>query len=144
MRTRMSLKQLKCKIFQIEVAFSKYDVTGDEQLNYKEFCEMIHNKNDWTGRFRKKKQIVEISTKAWSPFPPLFEPFSKTRPEVWANYLLHGLSPWWLLPPHNFKWSISELLSPVISTSLFLCYLYTYIYIVYILVFSICYLPFIL
>ena len=46
MRTRMSLKQLKCKIFQIEVAFSKYDVTGDEQLNYKEFCEMIHNKND--------------------------------------------------------------------------------------------------
>ena len=33
-------------IFQIEVAFSKYDVTGDDMLNYKEFCEMINNKNE--------------------------------------------------------------------------------------------------
>ena len=33
-------------LFQIETAFSKYDVTGDDMLNYKEFCGMINNKND--------------------------------------------------------------------------------------------------
>ena len=32
--------------FQIEAAFDKYDITGDEMLNYKEFCQMIHHKEE--------------------------------------------------------------------------------------------------
>lgn len=40
------IKKLILWHFQIEIAFTKYDVTGDEMLNYKEFCEMINNKND--------------------------------------------------------------------------------------------------
>ena len=33
-------------LFQIEAAFDKYDITGDEMLNYKEFCQMIHHKEE--------------------------------------------------------------------------------------------------
>lgn len=31
---------------QVEAAFTKYDITGDEMLNYKEFCRMIHQNED--------------------------------------------------------------------------------------------------
>ena len=31
---------------QIEAAFTKYDISGDDMLNYKEFCDMIHNREE--------------------------------------------------------------------------------------------------
>ena len=31
---------------QIEAAFTKYDISGDDMLNYKEFCDMIHKRED--------------------------------------------------------------------------------------------------
>ena len=31
---------------QIEAAFEKYDISGDDMLDYKEFCGMIHQNEE--------------------------------------------------------------------------------------------------
>ena len=31
---------------QVEEAFAKFDASGDDQLDYKEFCQMIHKKQE--------------------------------------------------------------------------------------------------
>ena len=30
--------------FQVDVAFSKFDISGDKKLDYKEFCDMINSR----------------------------------------------------------------------------------------------------
>jgi hypothetical protein len=30
--------------FQVEAAFSKFDISGDNKLDYKEFCDMINSR----------------------------------------------------------------------------------------------------
>ena len=30
------------KYFQVEAAFSRFDISGDDQLDYKEFCSMMN------------------------------------------------------------------------------------------------------
>ena len=37
--------------FQVEAAFSKFDISGDNKLNYREFCDLINSREDgeWEG-----------------------------------------------------------------------------------------------
>ena len=38
---------------QVKIAFSKFDTSGDDKLDYKEFCEMIRKKEEEQKKGRK-------------------------------------------------------------------------------------------
>ena len=42
-RFKMLKKLLNYLLLKVEAAFSKFDITGDKMLSYREFCDMINS-----------------------------------------------------------------------------------------------------
>ena len=56
-----------CKIFlficaQVEAAFKKFDQTGNDKLNYREFCDMMNKKTERAGS-RPRLATADSQTK---------------------------------------------------------------------------------
>ena len=48
---------------QVEAAFSRFDISGDEQLDYKEFCNMMNARQRYIFHLDKVRIIIDIISK---------------------------------------------------------------------------------